>query len=63
MKTETETAETFNILLTVPQELNDKLCAEAEKQKRSRQAQIVYLLEKSFEPEQNANGRKEKNNE
>lgn len=41
--------ETFNILLTVPNELNEKLCAEAEKEKRSRQAHIVFLLEKNFE--------------
>ena len=41
-------SETFNILLTVPQELNEKLCAEAGREKRSRQAHIVYLLEKNF---------------
>ncbi len=51
--------ETFNILLTVPNELNEKLCAEAEKEKRSRQAHIVYLLEKNFETP-DANRKKEK---
>ena len=40
---------TMSILLTVSGELNAKLCAEAEKEKRSRQAHIVYLLEKNFE--------------
>ena len=41
--------DTMNILLTIPAELNRKLCAEAGREHRSRQAQIVYLLEKNFE--------------
>ena len=42
--------DTMNILLTIPAELNRKFCVEAGREHRSRQAQIVYLLEKNFEP-------------
>lgn len=52
--------DTMNILLTIPTELNRKLCAEAGKEHRSRQAQIVYTLEKLFEKSPNGNGKKEK---
>ena len=58
-----ETETTMNILLTVPIELNKKLCADAQKEHRSRQAQIIYLLQKNFESEKqtpNGNGKKEK---
>lgn len=35
--------------LRISRDLNNKLVAEAENERRSRQGQIVYLLEKSFE--------------
>ncbi len=41
--------------LRISRELNNKLVAEAENERRSRQGQIVYLLEKSFERRE-ANG-------
>ena len=53
--TETETVFT----LRVPQTLNEKLIGEAKTENRSRQAQIVYLLNKHFETPI-CNGKKEK---
>ncbi len=53
--TETETVFT----LRVPQTLNEKLIGEAKTESRSRQAQIVYLLNKHFETPI-GNGKKEK---
>ena len=53
--TETETVFT----LRVPQTLNEKLIGEAKTENRSRQAQIVYLLNKHFETPM-GNGKKEK---
>lgn len=41
--------------LRISRDLNNKLIAEAENERRSRQGQIVYLLEKSFERRE-ANG-------
>ena len=43
--TETETVFT----LRVPQTLNEKMIGQAKTENRSRQAQIVYLLNKHFE--------------
>ncbi len=48
----------MNILLTIPCELNEKLSRQADKEHRSRQAHIVYLLEKSFQEEQQNIGQK-----
>ena len=53
--TETETVFT----LRVSQTLNEKLIGEAKTENRSRQAQIVYLLNKHFETPV-SNGKKEK---
>ena len=55
--TETETVFT----LRVPRRLNEKLVGEAKTESRSRQAQIVYLLNKHFEtPHENAKKEKTK---
>ena len=53
--TETETVFT----LRVPRVLNEKLIGEAKTENRSRQAQIVYLLNKHFETPV-SNGKNEK---
>lgn len=55
MNTETKSKEIF-FILRLPQELNAKLIAEAEAERRSRQSHIIYLLEKNFGRE---NGKKE----
>lgn len=53
METQTTTEEiTFS--LRIPCELNEKITTDAER--RSRQAHIVYLLEKFFETPPNGNG-------
>ncbi len=57
MNTETK-AEEIYFTLRLPQELNEKLVAEAEAERRSRQSHIIYLLEKNFGRE-NGNGKKE----
>lgn len=44
--------------LRVPVDLNEKICRQAQTEKRSRQAHIVYLLEKFFETPV-GNGKKE----
>ena len=46
MKTEKE--EKTNILLKLPVKLNEKLLAEARIENRSRQAQIVFILDNYF---------------
>ena len=46
--------------LKVPVELNEKILREAEKERRSRQAQIIYSLEQIFVESPNGNGKKEK---
>ena len=51
--------ETVTFSLRISPELNERILAEAEKQKRSRQAQIEITLEKVFETP-NTNGKKEK---
>ena len=56
---ETQTApEEITFSLRIPVELNEKIVADADKERRSRQQQIVYLLEKLFETP-NGNGKKE----
>jgi len=45
--------------LKVPVELNEKILREAEKERRSRQAQIIYSLEQIFVESPNGNGKKE----
>jgi len=46
--------------LKVPVELNEKILREAEKERRSRQAQIIYSLEQIFVESPNGNGKKER---
>ncbi len=56
-----ETKTTANIRTTIdlPQELHAKLCAEAEKERRSRHQVMIIAIEKFFETP-NGNGKKEK---
>ena len=59
METQTATEEiTFS--LRISGELNEKIIAAAQKEKRSRQAQIVYSLEKLFAEAPQESGKKEK---
>lgn len=46
MKREKE--EKFNVLLSLPAKLNEKLLTQSRIENRSRQAQIVFILEKYF---------------
>ena len=55
MNPETKPEEVF-FTLRLPQELNEKLIAEAEAERRSRQSHIIYLLEKTIGRQ---NGKKE----
>jgi hypothetical protein len=55
MNPETKSEEIY-FTLRLPLELNEKLVAEAEAERRSRQSHIIYLLEKNFGRE---NGKKE----
>ena len=57
METQT-TPEEITFSLRISSELNERICADAQKEKRSRQAHIVYSLEKLFETP-NGNGKKE----
>lgn len=59
MKSETTAPPKVALTLHIPATLNTKLIAEAEKEKRSRHAQIIYTLGKFFEPSEK-NGKKEK---
>ena len=59
MKTEMTAPLRIALTLHIPATLNAKLIAEAEKEKRSRHAQIIYTLGKFFEPSEK-NGKKEK---
>ncbi len=54
------TTESVRFTLDVPSELNKKLVSEAVKEKRSRHAQILMILENSFG---NGNGSHRKNGE
>ena len=45
--------------IDLPQNLHEKILAEADKEKRSRHSQMVYALEKYFETP-NGNGKKER---
>lgn len=55
---EAKEKETFRTTIDLPADLNAKLCAEAEKTKRSRHSQMLIALEKFFETP-NGNGKKE----
>ncbi len=55
----TKEKEFVRTTVDLPNDLNAKLCAEAEKEKRSRHAQIIYALGKYFEP-RNESGKREK---
>jgi len=52
-----EKPETIDILLTIPEKLNEKIQAQARDEKRSRHSQIVFILEKNRS--KNGNGKKE----
>ena len=54
------TAEEITFSLRIPGELNEKIIAAAQREKRSRQAHIVYSLEKLFADAPDGNGKKEK---
>lgn len=54
-----ETKEIVRTTIDLPLELNEKLLALCGKTKRSRHAEMLFLLEKSFETP-SANGKKEK---
>jgi len=56
---ETQTAPEITFSLKIPVELNAQIVAAAEIERRSRQAHIVYLLEKLFDKTP-TNGKKEK---
>lgn len=56
---ETEKAEIVRTTIDLPAELNAKLLRNCEKTKRSRHAEMIYLLEKSFDTP-NGNGKREK---
>lgn len=55
-----ETREIVRTTIDLPADLNEKLLARCAETKRSRHAEMIFLLEKSFEPVANGNGRKEK---
>ena len=59
MKTGVSEPEEITFSLRIPSELNEKIVADAEKKRRSRQAHIVYLLEQLFETP-SGNGKKER---
>lgn len=56
---ETQKAEIIRTTIDLPVNLHEKLCAEAEKEKRSRHSQMLIALEKFFETP-SGNGKKEK---
>jgi len=56
---ETETKEIFRTTIDLPADLNTKLLQRCETTRRSRHAEMVFLLEKVFE-QPNGNGKKEK---
>ncbi|MDQ3179155.1 MAG: hypothetical protein M3Q33_01410 [Acidobacteriota bacterium] len=51
--------QTINVLLTLPNGLDEKLQVEAKAQERKRHAQIIFILQKFFETP-NGRGTKEK---
>ena len=57
---ETKRAEIVRTTIDLPVELNEKLLRRTEQTKRSRHAEMLFLLEKSFETTQVGNGKKEK---
>lgn len=56
---EAKEKEIVRTTIDLPTNLHEKLCAEADKQKRSRHSQMLIALEKFFETP-NGNGKKEK---
>ncbi len=56
---ETKTAEIVRTTIDLPVELNEKLLRSCEKTKRSRHAEMLFILEKSFETAPDGNGKKE----
>lgn len=54
-----ETKEIVRTTIDLPADLNEKLLARCAETKRSRHAEMIFLLEKSFQPP-NGNGKKEK---
>ena len=56
---ETVDAGEIKFSLRIPSKLNEKIIADADKKRRSRQQHIVYLLEQIFETPSNGNGKKE----
>lgn len=54
---ETKTNENVRTTIELPAELNEKLLQRCGETKRSRHAEMVFLLEKSFE-QTNGNGKK-----
>jgi hypothetical protein len=60
METKTEKPQGFiRTTIDLPEDLNRKLLASTEKSKRSRHAEMIFILEKSFETLV-GNGKKEK---
>lgn len=55
-----EKAATIDILLTIPEKLNEKIQAEAKGEKRSRHSQIVFILEKHCSKNGNGNKKEER---
>ncbi len=55
-----EKPETIDILLTIPEKLNEKIQAQARDEKRSRHSQIVFILEKHCTKNGNGNKKEEK---
>jgi len=56
---ETTKQKIIRTTIDLPMNLHEKLCAEADKEKRSRHSQMLVALEKFFETP-NGNGKKEK---
>ena len=54
-----EKAATIDILLTIPEKLNERIQAEAKGEKRSRHSQIVFILERHCAKNGNGSGKKE----
>jgi len=57
---EVPTKQSINVLLTLPNSLDEKLQVEAKAQERKRHAQIIFILQRFFETQPNGNGKKEK---
>jgi hypothetical protein len=57
---EAKQTEIVRTTIDLPAALNEKLLARCAETKRSRHAEMIFLLEKSFENAPNGNGKKEK---